>query len=121
MLNIDVTDALFDGLRRNGWKHNAGYAIRNNPRVLERGTERIAVVLPIRVNVQNGIQNEIDKFFTSLEKIVMKNGIKYIFIPGGGSFPMPSFFEEFCKQHGITIHVVTPENVFELNDWNPSN
>ena len=120
MINIDVTDALFDGLRRNGWKHNPGYAIRNNPRVLERGTERIAVVLPIRVNVQNGIQNEIDKFFTSLEKIIRKNGIRDIFIQGGGSYPMPDFFDDFCKQNGITIHVVTPDNVLNFDNWNPS-
>lgn len=119
MIHIDCSDALFEGFKRNGWRQNPGYAIRNNPRVFERGSERIAVVLPIRVNVRNGIQNELDKFFKTLEKIILKNGIRDIFIQGGGTFPMPEFFKDFCRINGINIHVITEENVFEYDNWNP--
>jgi hypothetical protein len=117
MIQIDVTDVLLKRLKNSGWKQNGGYAILGNPRVLERSGERIAVVKPIKVDPFKIIQDEIDKFFRSLINIIIKNSIKVVFLPGGGTIPIPQFFLDFCRENGINIHIITNENIYEFEKW----
>jgi hypothetical protein len=117
MIQIDVMDVLLKRLKNSGWKQNGGYAIRGNPRVLERSGKRIAVVKPIKVDPFKIIQDEIDKFFRSLIDIIIKNSIKDVFLPGGGTIPIPQFFLDFCRENGINIHIVTNENIYEFENW----
>jgi len=60
------------------------------------------------------LQDEIDNFFCSLINIILKNGIKDVFLPGVGTISIPQFFLDFCKEHGINIYVVTDENIDQL-------
>ncbi len=116
MIQIDVMEVLLKRLKNRGWKQNGGYAIRGNPRVLERYGKLIAVVKPIKIDPFKVLQDEIDKFFRSLIDIINKNGIKNVFLPGGGTIPIPKFFLDFCKENGINIHVVTNENNDQFGD-----
>jgi len=116
MIQIDLMEVLLKRLKNQGWKQNGGYAIRGNPRVLERSGKRIAVVKPIKVDPFKVLQTEIDKFFRSLIDIVNKNGIKDVFLPGGGTIPIPQFFLDFCKENSINIHVVTAENIDQFEN-----
>ncbi|GAA4074087.1 hypothetical protein GCM10022389_19540 [Flavobacterium cheonanense] len=117
MIQIDLIEILLKRLKSTGWIQNGGYAIRENPRVLDRFGIRIAVVKPIRIDPFKILQDEIDKFFTSLISIIKKNGIKNIFLPGGGPIPIPQFFLDFCRENGINITVVTDENIDSLNSF----
>jgi len=111
MIQIDLMEILLKRLKRIGWKQNSGYAIRGNPRVLESSEKRIAVVKPIKIDPFKVLQDEIDKFFRLLINIILKNGIKDVFLPGGGTIPIPQFFLDFCRENGINIHIITPENI----------
>jgi hypothetical protein len=116
MIQIDIIEIFLKRLKSRGWKQNGGYAIRGNPRVLDRYGKRIAVVKPIKIDPFKVLQDEIDKFFRSLIDIINKNGIKNVFLPGGGTIPIPQFFLDFCKEHGINIHVVTDENIDQFEN-----
>jgi 2-hydroxy-3-keto-5-methylthiopentenyl-1-phosphate phosphatase len=116
MIQIDLMEVLLKRLKNSGWKQNGGYAIKGNPRVLERYGKKIAVVKPIKIDPFKVLQDEIDKFFRSLIDIINKNGIKNVFLPGGGTIPIPQFFLDFCKENGINIHVVTNENIDQFGD-----
>ena len=116
MIQIDVMEVLLKRLKNRGWKQNGGYAIRGNPRVLERYGIQIAVVQPIKIDPFKVLQDEINKFFRSLIGIMNKNGMKNVFLPGGSTIPIPQFFLDFCKENGINIHVVTSENIDQFGD-----
>jgi hypothetical protein len=116
MIQIDVMEVLLKRLKNRGWKQNGGYAIRGNPRVLERYGKQIAVVKPIKIDPFKVLQDEIDKFFRSLIDIINKNGIKNVFLPGGGTIPIPQFFLDFCTENGINIHLVTNANIDQFGD-----
>ena len=116
MIQIDVIEKLLKRLKNKGWKQNVGYAIRGNPRVLERNGRSVAAVKPIKIDPFKILQNEIDKFFRSLVDILNKNGIKNVFLPGGGTIPIPQFFLDYCRENGIDIHIVTTENIDQFED-----
>jgi len=119
MIQIDIIEILLKQLKDKGWQQNKGYAQRGNPRVLERNGQRIAVVKPIKIDPFKKLQNEIDNFFRLLIKVISKNEIKDIYIPGGGTISIPQFFSDYCKENGIQIHQVTSENInrFEKKDF----
>ena len=115
MIQIDIIETLLKKFKQTGWKQNGGYAIRGNPRVLDRNGKKIAVVKPISIDISKGIQNEIDKFFRSLADIIVRNGIKDLFLPGGGTVPIPPFFIDECRRNGVNIHIVTRENIDDFD------
>jgi hypothetical protein len=104
-------------LKNRGWRQNGGYAILGNPRVLGRKGKQIAVVKPIKIDPYKILQDEIDNFFRSLIKIILKNGIMDVFLPGGGTIPIPQFFLDFCNENGINIHIITNENIDQFENW----
>jgi hypothetical protein len=117
MILIDLMDTFLKRLKKSGWKQNGGYAIQDNPRVLERNGKKIAVIKPIKVDPYKILQDEIDKFFRSLTNIILKNGITDVFLQGGGTIPIPQFFLDFCKENGIKIHIVTNELLDQFENW----
>ena len=116
LIQFDISGSFLKRLKYKNWKQNGGYAIRGNPRVLERSGRHIAVVKPITIDPKK-LQEEVDKFFKSLIDIIRKNGIKDVFIPGGGTIPIPQFFLDFCRENGINIHVLTLENFDQYELW----
>jgi hypothetical protein len=117
LVEIDTTYSLLQKLKQNGWKQNSGYATLDKVRVLSRNGVNIAVVKPIKVDPSKDLSSEIDRFFRTLMAIILKNGISDVFLPGGGTIPLPPFFEDFCKKHRIKIHVVTRENIDHFEKW----
>lgn len=117
LIQIDIIEILLKRLKNRGWRQNGGYAIRGNPRVLELNGKQITAVKPIKIDPFKILQNEIDDFFRSLINIISKNGIKDVFLLGGGTIPIPQFFLDFCNEHGINIHIVTIENVDQFENW----
>ena len=106
MIQIDTIEILLKQLKNRGWRQNGGYAIRGNPRVLERNGKRIVVGKPIKIDPFKILQDEIDNFFRSLINITLKNGVKDVFLPGGGTIPIPQFFLDFCNENGILFSFI---------------
>ena len=117
MIQIDLMEIILKQLKRKGWKQNGGYAIRGNPRVLEQSGRRIAVVKPLQIDPFKNITEQVEKFFESLIRIIQKNGIKDVFLPGGGTIPIPQFFLDFCKEMGINIHIIDTGNIEQYENW----
>lgn len=117
LIQIDTIEILLKRLKSRNWKQNGGYAIRDNPRVLERSSNVIAIVKPIKIEPNKSTFDEIDKFFHTLIRTIVKNKIKNVFLPGGGSIPIPPFFLDYCKEHGIDIHVITNDNLNQFENW----
>ena len=117
MIQIDTMEMLLRRLKSNGWKQNGGYAIKGRPRVLEGFGKKIVVVKPIKIDPYKVLQDEINKFFKALEGIILRNGVKDVFLPVGGTIPIPQFFLDFCREKGINIHLITPENVDQYENW----
>lgn len=117
MIQIDVMEVLLKQLKIRGWRENGGYAIRDNPRVLERDGKRVAAVKPIKIDPFKLIQTEIDNFFRYLIDIINKNGIKIVFLAGGGTIPIPDFFLDYCRENGINILMVTNDNIDQYENW----
>jgi hypothetical protein len=117
LIQRDISEILLKRLKRKAWVQKRGYAMRGNPRVLTGRTGCIAVVKPIKIDPFKELQSEIDKFFRSLIEIIKKNGIKSVFLPGGGNVPIPKFFLDFCEEFGIKIIFYTSENIDDFQDW----
>jgi len=119
LILIDNSEILLNRMKINGWKQNGGYAIRGNPRVLEKGNDRLIVVKPIRIDPFKVLKDEIDKFFESLKRIIGKlkslgKSISGVYLPGGGTIPLPKWFRDFCKENGGEILIYSDENVLKL-------
>lgn len=117
MLQIDLTEIILQRLKKQGWKQNGGYAIFGKVRVLDRSGVKVAVVKPIKIDPFKVIQDQIDKIFKTLTEIILKNGIKDVFLPGGGNIPIPESFKDFCKKNNINIHIVTLDNIEDYVSW----
>lgn len=119
LILIDNSEILLKRMKINGWKQNGGYAIRGNPSVLEKGNDRLIVVKPIRIDPFKVLKDEIDKFFESLKRIIGKlkslgKNISGVYLPGGGTIPLPKWFSDFCKENGVEILIYNDENVLKI-------
>lgn len=114
MLQIQFMGTILKRLRDAGWIQNPGYAIRLNPRGLERGKERTMVVHPIEIDPTIDTGKQIDKFFKSLINSITRYGAKSVYLPGGGTIPIPQFFKDFCNEMGIEIIIVDSENINDI-------
>jgi hypothetical protein len=55
----------------------------------------------------------IDDYFRGLQGVLAGLGKRYpvtdLYLPGGGNLPLPGWFEDWCKENGIRVHLVTGE------------
>ena len=116
MIQIDIIGIFMKRLLTKGWNQNRGYGQKDSTRVLERKGIHIAAVKPIRINSIKTIESEIEKFFKTLMGIIQRKGIKIVFLPGGGTIPVPQLFLDFCKKNGVEIHILTAENIDQYQD-----
>jgi hypothetical protein len=116
MIQIDIIGIFMKRLLTKGWNQNRGYGQKDSTRVLERNGIHIAAVKPIRINSIKTLESEIEKFFKTLMGIIQRKGIKIVFLPGGGTIPVPQFFLDFCKKNGVEIHILTAENIDQHQD-----
>lgn len=61
----------------------------------------------------SSLQNSVDDYFNRLKKLLENPGsiISAIVLPGGGNIRIPKWFSDWCKENGITVHVVDSDNV----------
>jgi hypothetical protein len=113
---IDLTYSIIKRMKENGWIDNVGHAMRKNPRLLERGSSKIMLVGPISVNEITNITSQFDDFFKSLIKKINKitsvgSIINEILVQGGGTHPIPDFFQDYCKENNIKLTIFNEESI----------
>ena len=62
--------------------------------------------------------SQIDEVFKNLIETIKRFDAKEIFLPGGGDILIPEFFEDFCRENGISIHIITIELLREFLNYN---
>jgi len=119
MIKINVMRTFLNRLRDRGWKNiNLRGYTNNDNQVLKRGDINIVGVENINVDSSVDIRPQIDELFKSLIEIIKRSGAKEIFLPGGGDFPIPDAFKDFCSEYGISIRIVTINSFSDFLNYN---
>lgn len=108
MIRINVMRTFLNRLRDRRWKNiNVKGLTDNDNQVLRRGDETIICVENIIVDVSVDVRPQVIELFRSLVEMIARTNATEIFLPGGGDIPIPDFFEDYCREHGIQVHLVT--------------
>ena len=121
MLIIDISWALEDWLRANGWTRRlAPYPRGSAGRLFSKGNRRIIYVpyIPIKPSLGTSITQQCDDFFRrlcdALTRLLQRGiAIGPIVFQGGGNIPIPKWFTDFCAEHSIIIIVIKPDDFNE--------
>ena len=126
MLRIDLMKPLIKKLGKQGWKRRQGdLNPASNPIVLRNRHQSVILTTSIPCDPEKEIQNEVDDYFRGvIERIKRDASIKIVFLPGGGTIPVPQFFVDFCKEVDIEIRIIDGENyrdfsilLFPINEY----
>ena len=81
------------------------------------GSKRVIVVvssLEIPPAKVRNITQSIDDFFKRLRDLLVRHNkrsvVTDLVLPGGGCVPIPEWFKDWCKQNGISLHVLDAES-----------
>lgn len=99
-------------LRDSGWRNiNVRSHTSLDNQVLQKGEKVIVAVEQIQLDGNFDFRQQIEALFKHLIEIIRRSGANEIFLPGGGEITLPDFFEEYCRRHGIKIHLISEENI----------
>jgi hypothetical protein len=119
MIKINVMRTFLNRLKDRGWKNIiVKWYTDNDNQVLRRGEKNIIVIDSINVDSSVDIKPQIDEVFKNLIETIKRFDAKEIFLPGGGDILIPEFFENFCRENGISIHIITIELLREFLNYN---
>lgn len=107
---------LINRLRDAGWKNiNVRRHTSLDNQVLKRGEKTIVCIEQIQLDGSLDFRPQVEGLFKHLIELTRRSGSHDIFLPGGGEIPIPGFFEEYCRNNGINIHLISRENIYEYN------
>ncbi len=111
--------AFLNRLRDRGWRNInlRGYTDSTN-QVLKRGAITVIGIESINVDASGDPIPQIDAFFNTLIELFERTDAKEVFLPGGGDFPIPEVFLEYCHAHGIKINLLTLESFMDHINYN---
>ena len=116
MLRINIMRSFINRLRDAGWKNiNVRSHTSLDNQVLKRGEKNIVCIEQIQLDGSLDLKPQIEGLFNHFKELIRRSGSHDIFLPGGGEIPIPGFFEEYCRNNGIKIHLISLENIDEYN------
>ena len=116
MLRINIMRSFINRLRDAGWKNiNVRRHTSLDNQVLKRGEKAIVCIEQIQLDGSLDLSPQIEGLFKHFIELIRRSGSHDIFLPGGGEIPIPSFFEKYCRDNGIKIHIISRENIDEYN------
>lgn len=86
-------------------------------RVYERAKRAVVVVPTIEIvpPCVRPVEQSVDDYFKKLRDVLAglskKWNVSDLFLPGGGSIAIPSWFMEWCDANGIRVHVMDPDQM----------
>lgn len=119
MIRINITQGLLSRLKDRGWKNvNLRGYTDQYVQVLRRNYDCIIVVESVNLDPSVDITPQVDGFFRNLIDIIQKTLTKEIFLPGNGDISIPPFFQNWCDEHGIKIHLLSLDDFQEYYNYN---
>lgn len=116
MLRINIMRGFINRLRDAGWKNiNVRRHTSLDNQVLKRGEKTIVCIEQIQLDGSLDFSPQIEGLFKHFIELIRRSRSLDIFLPGGGEIPIPSFFEKYCRDNGIKIHIISRENIDEYN------
>ena len=116
MLRINIMRSFINRLRDAGWKNiNVRRHTSLDNQVLKRGEKTIVCIEQIQLDGSLDFRPQVEGLFKHLIELIRRSGSHDIFLPGGGEITIPSFFEKYCRDNGIKIHIISRENIDEYN------
>lgn len=112
MMTINVMRTFLNRLMDRSWKNiNLRGLTSQDIQVLTRNKQTLVCVENIYVDTTVNIQPQIDELFRNLMEVINETEAKDVFLPGGGDVQIPAFFKQFCEEHGINIHLISPDSL----------
>lgn len=119
MITVNVMRTFLNRLRDRSWKNiNLRGLASQDIQVLTRNKHTLVCVENIYVDTTVNIQPQIDELFRNLVDIINETDAKDVFFPGGGDLQVPPFFKQFCEEHGINIHLISPDSLSNYINYN---
>lgn len=116
MIRINIMRSFINRLRDAGWKNiNVRSHTSLDNQVLKRGEKTIVCIEQIQLDGSLDFKPQIEGLFNHFKELIRRSGSHDIFLHGGGEIPIPDFFEEYCRNNGIKIHLISFENIDEYN------
>jgi hypothetical protein len=114
MIQVNVMSSFQNRLLDRGWKsvNVRGYSSLDT-QVLVKGKQHIVVVQNCTVDASVKILPQMEAFFHHLQHLLGLTLAKEVFLTGGGTFPIPHFFTDFCTANGIKLHLLSVDNFEE--------
>lgn len=114
MIQVNVMSSFQNRLLDRGWKSvNVRGFSSLDTQVLVKGKQHIVVVQNCTVDASVNILPQMEAFFHHLQHLLELTQAKEVFLPGGGIFPIPNFFTDFCVANGIKLHLLSVDNFEE--------
>jgi hypothetical protein len=119
MMTVNVMRTYLNRLRDRSWKNiNLRGLTSQDIQVLKRNKQSLVCVENIYVDTTADITPQIDGLFRNLIDTINKTETKDVFLPGGGDLQIPAFFRQFCEEHGINIHLISPDSLSNYINYN---
>lgn len=114
MIQVNVMSSFQNRLLDRGWKNVnvRGYSSLDT-QAMAKGKQHIVIVRNCTVDASVNILPQMEAFFHHLHHLLELTQAKEVFLPGGGSFPIPNFFKDFCVANGIKLHLFSVDNFEE--------
>jgi hypothetical protein len=122
MIQISYIKRIIDELKARGFRHRswrngilgtAIYIAHNNK------TKVVVKSIEIPFSSTKRIADLVDEYFKKLQSllkgIIASYGNIQIFLPGGGSIPIPEWFVNWCRENGVKIEVCDSDFLPEID------
>jgi len=112
-------DLLARGYRKFQWRN---LNLRFGARIFEKNGKCVVTIPSVEISspIAGPLSIAVDDYFRRLQQALdelSKNlAITGIFLPGGGTIPIPEWFAEWCRQHNIRIYIVEPSQPARIED-----
>ena len=124
MIQVNFIKHIIDQLKASGFRHKRwrngvlGTAVYiQGPHPKHAKVVVKSIEIPPRTVKQIG--SSVDEYFKKLQAIlkgiIAAIGPIQLFLPGGGSIPVPEWFENWCKDNQISIEICSTDHLPIIN------
>lgn len=115
-LHVSIAKHIADLLKRAGYRPRQWRRGALGNRVYEKNGTAVVVIPVIEIPpvAIQPVKISIDDYFDNLRRLLAglmkKLKVCDLFFTGGGTIPVPPWFEQWCEENGIRIHILDPES-----------
>ncbi len=107
MFHYDLMDGVAEDFKKKGYGHYPGSCLLGNFRILRnREDHRVMIIRTLRIREKEGIYQSVERFLIFLKRYIREHRVNEIYLQANGVVPVPHFFQVFCRNRNIAIHLV---------------